>query len=121
MKQNIDISSSNSADAVCIICKIKPTEKDLRMVKDNLSWNGNSFYGSGAPFSTQARKLAKSMKTQKNLIRKAKAVIQIWGTKDYQGGIGGGEWVTENAWKPFLDKLKEMNFSQKQINEIIYN
>ena len=100
------------------INSIIPTEKDFEMVKTFI-WNGNCTYGSNAPFTTVAKRLANRMKTEKNLIKKAKAVIEVWGTRDYQGGIGGGNWVTENAWKPFLDKLKEMDFTQSQINEII--
>jgi len=67
---------------------IIPTEKDLEMVRYNLLWNGNSTYGSGAPFSVQARQLAKRMKTSKNLIKKSKAIIKVWGTHDYKGGVG---------------------------------
>jgi hypothetical protein len=78
----------------------------------------NWFYGSGAPIQSLAEKQAKLIKDPVKLVRRAKAVAAVWGTRDYHGGTGGGNWKTENVWKPFEKALRAMGFTGEQIRLI---
>ena len=76
------------------------------------------FYGSGAPFTHNAEKQSKLIKDPVKLVRRAKAVAAVWGTIDYHGGVGGGNWKVENVWLPFERALRSMGFNGVQIAEI---
>lgn len=100
---------------------IEPQRKDYERVIGfdfDLTFGKCSFYGSNAPFSHNAVKMAKLIKDPVKLVRRAKAVAAVWGTRDYHGGIGGGNWKVENVWKPFERALHSVGFDYSQIAEI---
>lgn len=96
--------------------KIVPDEKDI-MRAENLSFRHHSFYGSGAPFGSEASKMAKVIKDPYKLVRRAKAVINRWGTRDYTG-YSAGVPKRENVWIPFREALINMGFSWDQVHQI---
>ena len=94
-----------------------PQKKDIDRA-ENLSWCRGSFYGSRAPFQSEASKMAKLIKDPDKLIRRSIAVVMRWGTDDHTGYVCGQP-KTENAWKPFRERLSEMGFTWAQINELV--
>lgn len=94
-----------------------PEKKDHDRA-ENLSWCRGSYYGSGAPFQSEASKMAKLIKDPGKLIRRSIAVVMRWGTGDHTGYICGQP-KTENAWVPFRARLAEMGFTWQQIDELI--
>jgi len=99
-----------------IIETLKPTDKDMDRA-DGLQWNRGSFYGSGAPFTCEASKMAKLIKDPYKLARRAIAVVVLWGTRDHTGWENGVE-KTENAWNPFEERMLQMGFTHKQVREV---
>lgn len=100
---------------------IEPQTKDYHRALEMdfyKSGNRNWFYGNGAPIQSLAEKQSKLIKDPVKLVRRAKAVAAVWGTRDYHGGIGGGNWKVENVWNPFERALQSMGFSYAQIAEI---
>jgi catechol-2,3-dioxygenase len=100
---------------------IEPQRKDYERVI-GFDWDTTMgrarFYGNGSPFSHNAEKMSKLIKDPVKLVRRAKAVAAVWGTGDYHGGIGGGNWKVENVWTPFERALRSMGFDYAQIVEI---
>lgn len=97
-----------------------PERKDLARAK-SMDWyvHGwrNWFYGTGAPIQSLAEKQAKLIKDPVKLVRRAKAVAAVWGTRDYTGYKAGVP-HTENAWRPFERALREAGFTGDQIADI---
>ena len=58
----------------------------------------------GTPSEAKALRMANAIKDPFKLVRRAKAVVAIWGTED--------------AWVPFRDALIRMGFSKSQIKDI---
>jgi hypothetical protein len=77
----------------------------------------NWFYGNGAPIQSLAEKQSKLIKDPVKLVRRAKAVAAVWGTRDYHG-YSAGVPKKENVWDPFREALRKMGFSAAQIEEI---
>lgn len=103
------------------VSQIQPENKDyLRALEMDFYKSGmrNWFYGNGAPIQSLAEKQSKLIKDPVKLVRRAKAVAAVWGTRDYHGGTGGGNWKVENVWIPFERALRGMGFSGVQIQEI---
>jgi hypothetical protein len=103
------------------VTSIEPQRKDYERVLDfdwDTTMGRRRFYGSGAPFSHNAEKMSKLIKDPVKLVRRAKAVAAVWGTGDYHGGVGGGNWKVENVWVPFKRALIGMGFDGLQISEI---
>lgn len=100
---------------------IEPQRKDYERVI-NFDWDTTfgkaRFYGSCAPFTHNAEKMSKLIKDPVKLVRRAKAVAAVWGTRDYHGGVGCGNWKVENVWRPFERALRLMGFNSTQITEI---
>jgi len=103
------------------VAKIEPQRKDYERALD-FDWDKTmgrrSFYGSGAPFAHNAEKMSKLIKDPVKLIRRAKAVVAVWGTRDYTG-YSGGIPKEENVWKPFARALREMGLDGAQITIVI--
>ena len=114
MKTKFDefLNESNGIDVDSIV----PLQKD-RDRADGLSHQGNSWYGNGAPFSGEASKMAKLIRDKEKLVRRAKAVVARWGTRDHTG-YSGGQPITENVWKPFEEALRNAGFSREEIDSI---
>ena len=94
---------------------IVPDQKDIDRA-DGLSWQGSSFYGDGLPFSSEASKMAKLITDPYKLVRRAKAVVDRWGTETrthINRSFG-----SENVWEPFWERLRAMGFSREQIDKI---
>jgi hypothetical protein len=66
------------------------------------------------PSTTKASKMSKLIKDPHKLVRRAKAIVGVWGTDDYDGK-GDTE---ENVWIPFRNALRDMGFSESQISDI---
>ena len=102
------------------VSTIEPQRKDYERAKEmdfyKHGWR-NWFYGNGAPIQSLAEKQSKLIKDPVKLVRRAKAVAAVWGTRDYHGYSGGVPKV-ENVWVPFRRALIEMGFNGTQINEI---
>jgi hypothetical protein len=102
------------------VSNIRPEIKDYRRAKEMgfyKSGTRNWFYGNGAPIQSLAEKQAKLIKDPAKLVRRAKAVAVVWGTRDYHG-YSAVVPKLENPWKPFQRALSEMGFSRVQIQEI---
>lgn len=102
------------------VTSIEPQRKDYeRALEMDFYKSGmrNWFYGNGAPIQSLAEKQSKLIKDPVKLVRRAKAVVAVWGTRDYHGGAGG-TWNVENVWVPFKKALIGMGFDGLQIAEI---
>ena len=103
------------------VSRIEPQTKDYHRALEMdfyKSGNRNWFYGNGAPIQSLAEKQSKLIKDPVKLVRRAKAIVAVWGTHDYHGGIGGGNWKIENVWIPFERALRSIGFDSSQITEI---
>lgn len=102
------------------VTAIQPEPKDYQRAKAmdwyKRGWR-NWFYGNGSPIQSLAEKQAKLIKDPAKLVRRAKAVAAVWGTRDYYG-YSGGVPKRENVWEPFRRALVEMGFTGSQIEEI---
>jgi hypothetical protein len=99
---------------------ILPEGKDYQRAKEmDFYKHGmrNWFYGNGAPIQSLAEKQAKLIKDPVKLVRRAKAVAAVWGTRDYHGYASGVP-KEENVWNPFENALRAMGFTREQINSI---
>lgn len=102
------------------VSNIRPEIKDYRRAKEMDFYKSgmrNWFYGNGAPIQSLAEKQAKLIKDPAKLVRRAKAVAAVWGTRDYHG-YSAGVPKRENPWEPFRRALVEMGFWGTQIDEI---
>jgi hypothetical protein len=95
---------------------IIPTKKDIDRAH-GLATRRNSFYGNGSPFASNASKMAKLIKDRTKMVRRAKAVAAVWGTRDHVGYAGGNP-IVENVWDPFAKAMVEMGFDITTINKI---
>ena len=100
-----------------VIEKLKIDEKDFNRA-DNLQFRCGSFYGSGAPWTSEASKMAKLIKDPVKLAKRTIAVVARWGTGEHTGWSAGVP-KSENAFAPFRSRLYEMGFSCDQIDAII--
>ena len=99
-----------------IIETIIPTEEDFERV-ENFSFRKNSFFGNGAPFQSEATKMAKLIKDPEKLVRRAKATASRWGTQTVNG-YSNSEPQPQNVWEPFATALEKMGFSGMEIETI---
>jgi hypothetical protein len=103
-----------------VIVNIEPQDKDYkRATQMDFYKSGmrNWFYGNGSPIQSLAEKQAKLIKDPVKLVRRAKAVAAVWGTRDYIG-CGGGQEKIENPWTPFERALHSMGFNRDQIGQV---
>lgn len=102
------------------VSQIQPERKDYARALDfdfDKTGGRRSFYGNGAPFAHNAERMAKLIKDPVKLVRRAKAVVAVWGTRDHTGYSAGVPKI-ENVWNPFARALREMGFTANQIQEI---
>ena len=99
-----------------IIPEVKDYQRAKQMDWYKHGWR-NWFYGNGAPIQSLAEKQAKLIKDPVKLVRRAKAVAAVWGTRDYVG-YGGGQEKIENPWTPFERALRSMGFNRDQIGQV---
>lgn len=92
---------------------IHPDSKDLKRARD-LSKLPKGI-DAGGPLQSKANPQAKAITNSAKLIRRAKAVVQIWGTGDHETIKG-----TSNPWVPFRDKMIREGFSAEQVDSVAY-
>ncbi len=73
-----------------------------------------SDYDECVPSTAKASKMAKLIKDPHKLVRRAKAIVGVWSTDDYDGKDD----TEENVWVPFRNALRDMGFTPDQINAI---
>jgi len=98
-----------------------PTKKDFDRVESmrfRTQFGRCTFYGNNSPFQSEAEKQAKLIKNPQKMVRRAKAVVQIYGTEPHTGYSSGNP-ISENPWTPFREGLRRLGFSEKNIQEII--
>jgi hypothetical protein len=90
------------------IALVKPENKDYERALGLAS-----DYDDAVPSTPKAMKMSKLIKDPLKLVRRSKAVVGIWGTDDHEGKD-----VDENVWLPFKKALKDMGFTEDQIDAI---
>lgn len=98
------------------IDSIKPEKKDIDRAL-GFRKSGKTVYTNDAPFTSKASPMAKAITDPSKLIRRAKAVVAIWGTRDHVGTVNGRT-IKENVWRPFAIRLSELGFTAADIHEI---
>ncbi len=97
---------------------ILPQSKDLTRAR-GLKNSGRRIRENGEPFSGKARTMAKAIRYGDKLVRRAKAVVDLYGTYDYENvHEKTGKTEIDNVWTPFAIALQAMGFSEVQIEEI---
>ena len=86
-----------------------PLKKDIDRAK-GLEYSKGTWHGSGQPWHSSASSMSKLILDPLKLIRRAKAVVQVWGTR-YRGN-------EYEVWTPFKEALKDMGFTRDQISLI---
>ena len=67
------------------------------------------------PDMSKVNKMVKLIKDKSKLVRRAKAVAAVWGTRDYTGDISG---CIANPFQPFAEALLNRGFELSEIYEI---
>jgi hypothetical protein len=98
------------------IIRIRPQQKDKDRA-EGLIFRGKTFFGSGAPWESEASKQAKLIKDPIKLVRRAKAVFEKWGDVTYTG-YSAGVPSDQNVWKPFQEALRNAGFSWPMIQAL---
>ena len=86
--------------------KVEPEDKDLSRAR-GLSNDLNL----SIPDMGKVNKMVKLIKDKAKLVRRAKAVAALWGTRDYYGTDG----IRANAWEPFAESLLNNGFKLSEI------
>jgi len=97
------------------ISHIVPEKKDIDRVLNFK--NSGKQTREDVPFVSKAGPQARAITDRNKLVRRAKAVAGIWGTRDHTG-VYKGRQVTVNVWLPFAERLDELGFSVREIHEI---
>ena len=100
--------------------RLIPLQKDIDRVDDFGFYKKgyrNWFYGNGAPITSNASKMANLITDRAKLVRRAKAVVVRWGTRDHTG-YSAGQPVRENVWIPFKKALEDAGFTSGEIRHI---
>lgn len=98
--------------------EIRPTEQDIERA-NNLRWNGRSFFGNNSPFPGKVTTMAKTIKDPIKLVRRTKAIVQVYGVHGWCGLSDGGKKLHPSTpWKTFSNRLRELGFTHQQIEEI---
>lgn len=90
--------------------KEEPEDKDLERAR-GLSHGLNL----EVPDMSKVNKMVKLIKDKAKLVRRAKAVAAVWGTRDYTGEIKGS---IANPFQPFAEALLDRGFELSEIYEI---
>ena len=98
------------------IPSIKPEKKDIERAQNFR--NSGKRHSNDVPFITKAEPMANAITDPVKLVRRAKAVVAIWGIRDIVGERGGIT-IRVNAFKPFLNRLVELGFSTSEIYDIM--
>lgn len=93
-----------------------PEKKDIDRVL-NFVKSGKRKNDDEIPFVSKARPMAQAITDRNKLVRRAKAVVAVWGTADHTGKVNG-KTITVNVWEPFLHRLSDLGFTPVQVHEI---
>ncbi len=91
-----------------VISEVEPTKKDLERVRSidfRTDFGMCTFKGNQDPFESVARKMAKLIKDPVKLVRRAKALVSVWGS--YERHAPSND-KPECVWRPFKERLTEM-------------
>jgi hypothetical protein len=98
------------------VSAIIPEKKDIDRVL-NFKNSGKRVNADDIPFVSKARPMANAITDRTKLVRRAKAVVAVWGTQDHVGKVNGRE-IKVNVWIPFLLRLEALGFSAMDIHTI---
>jgi len=90
---------------------IHPERKDLMRARDLAKLPKG--VDAGGPLQSKANPQAKAITNSEKLIRRAKAVVVVWGTGDHETIKG-----ISNPWTPFREKLIREGFRAEQVRQI---
>jgi len=98
--------------------RILPESKDIMRAEGLMILRGK-MKGDSKPFYSNASKMSKLITDPYKMVRRAKAVSQMYGFGDYFP-LPPGRTIDEgsNVFKPFAEQLKNMGFSKQQIDDI---
>jgi hypothetical protein len=102
------------------IREIKPEKKDFDRV--NNFRNSGARHDDNVPFVSKAEPQANAITDPEKLVRRAKAVVAVWGIRPIEGtrtGKHGSYQLSVNMWKPFMRRLAELGFTIDQIYDIM--
>jgi hypothetical protein len=98
------------------ITTITPEPKDIARARNMKMWNTRSHTPC---LATSAAKMANLIQDPLKLVRRAKAVVRIWGTRPVTCHDNVyGRTSDECPWRWFKMRLKEMGFTDNQISLI---
>jgi len=90
---------------------IYPEPKDLKRARDLAKLPKG--IDAGGPLQSKANPQAKAITNSEKLIRRAKAVVKVWGIGDHETIKG-----TSNPWTPFYEKMVRQGFTAEQIKMV---
>jgi len=98
--------------------RILPETKDIMRAEGLMNMRGKT-RDDDKPFRSNASKMSKLITDPYKMVRRAKAVSQMYGYGDYFP-LAPGKTVDQatNVFAPFAEALERAGFSKKQINEI---
>ena len=108
------------------VSDVVPEQKDHDRA-EGMKFRKGTFHGDNSPFKSNASKMAKAIEDPIKLVRRAKAVVQMYGTGPYFSESAPPclchnytkQWRDEKyAWEPFADRLFEMGFSREQVEQV---
>lgn len=100
--------------------EIKPEQKDFDRV--NNFRNSGAKHDDNVPFVSKAEPQANAITDPEKLVRRAKAVVAVWGIRPIEGTRvtkSGSYEISVNMWKPFMRRLAELGFTIDQIYDIM--
>jgi len=98
--------------------KVLPESKDIMRAEGLMVLRGKTKDDS-SPFRSNASKMSKLITDPFKLVRRAKAVSQMYGYGDYFP-VRPGKIINQdgNVFAPFAERLIEMGFSKEQVDDI---
>jgi len=115
----LKVSKEHINPADIEIAEVVPEQKDYDRA-EGLAMQGSSFKGSGLPFASQAFKMAKSIKDPIKMVRRAKAVFELYGAGNFfRGDAGNIHHEDDDAFTPFAKIMLSRGFTHDQIKELV--
>lgn len=100
------------------VAQITATPHDIERV-EGLRWNGRSFFGNNSPFPGKVTTMAKVIKDPVKLVQRTKAIVQIYGCREWCGMADmGRKQYPSHPWQTFSKRLYELGFTREQVEAI---
>jgi hypothetical protein len=98
--------------------RIFPEQKDIMRAEGLMVLRGKT-RDDDKPFRSNASKMSKLITDPYKMVRRSKAVSQMYGYGDYFP-VAPGKTIDQatNVFAPFAEALEKMGFSKQQINDI---